>query len=114
MVDRELQLRQSLMTCAYSFAQMSRCERKKVGAVIHKDNRIISYGWNGSTAGEDNCCENIERMKLDYSIRITTWEQDYPLEDNLGRYRLVTKPEVVHAEMNAILKYIKGGRKMRC
>ena len=57
-------------------AELSHAKRLKVGAVIVKDHRILSYGYNGTPAGFDNCCE-VEN---------------------------VTKPEVIHAEMNAIAK----------
>jgi dCMP deaminase len=84
MDNRELQFHQAYMKCAYNFAQLSRCVKKKVGAVIVREGRIISYGFNGSTSGEDNCCE--DQVIID------------------GLPTLVTKPEIIHAEMNAILK----------
>ena len=66
-------------------SQLSHAERLKVGAVIVKDDRIVSYGYNGMPAGFDNCCET-------------------QTEDALGQTLTVTNPEVVHAEMNAIAK----------
>jgi len=54
----------------------------KVGALIVKDERIISNGWNGTPAGDDNACR-----------------------DKHG----FTKPDVVHAEMNALLKAARDG-----
>ncbi len=68
---------------AIRIAQMSKARRLKVGAVVVKDNCIISYGWNGSASGEDNNCED-------------------ELEDGT----LVTKDSIIHAEHNAILKMI--------
>lgn len=70
-------------------SELSRARRLKVGAVIVKDHRILSYGYNGTPSGFDNNCE------IQY-------------EDPMGRYNLVTKPEVIHAEMNAILKVAKS------
>jgi dCMP deaminase len=58
-------------------AAKSHSTRNKVGAVIVKDGNIISFGYNGTPSGFDNQCE-----------------------DENG----VTKPEVLHAESNAILK----------
>ena len=66
-------------------SQLSHAERLKVGAVIVKDDHIVSYGYNGMPAGFDNCCET-------------------QTEDTLGQALTVTNPEVVHAEMNAIAK----------
>ena len=66
---------------AESWAQLSQCNRKKVGAIIVKDEIIISDGFNGTPAGFDNCCENDEGL--------THWY-------------------VLHAEANAILKVAKS------
>ena len=73
------------MAVAEETAKLSRAVRLQVGAVLVKDGRIISYGWNGTPAGWDNCCE-VEQ--IDGSLK--------------------TKPEVIHAEMNAILKVAKS------
>lgn len=69
------------LNIAREISGLSHCERAKVGAVIVKDGNIIAFGYNGTPAGMDNCCER----------------------DN------VTKPEVIHAEMNAILKAARSG-----
>ena len=64
------------MDTAERFAQLSSAKRAQVGAIIVKDNRIISIGYNGMPSGWDNVCE---------------------VDDK-------TKPEVLHAETNAIAK----------
>ncbi len=66
---------------ALTWAELSHCARKKVGAIIVKDGMIISDGFNGTPAGFDNCCEN--------DIGETHWF-------------------VLHAEANAILKVAKS------
>lgn len=76
------------MDTAERFAQLSSAVRLKVGSVIVKDHRIISIGYNGTPVGWDNTCENI----VGYS-------QGEPV--------LKTKPEVIHAESNAISKLAK-------
>jgi dCMP deaminase len=78
------------MKTARLFAEHSSAVRKKVGAVIVKDDRIISIGYNGMPSGWDNDCENY--FGLDLS----------------GNPTLVTKPEVLHAESNAIAKLAKS------
>lgn len=65
------------MDTAGRFAALSTAERLKVGVIVVKDNRIISIGYNGTPAGWDNVCE-----------------------DENGK----TKPEVSHAEENALTK----------
>ena len=71
---------------AHRIAKMSKARRLKVGAVIVKDNCIISYGWNGTASGEDNNCED-------------------ELEDGT----LVSKDSIIHAEINSLLKIISSG-----
>ena len=73
------------MDVAARFAALSSAVRLKVGAIVVKDNRIISIGYNGMPSGWDNVCED------------KVW-------DKTGDYELKTKPEVLHAETNAIAK----------
>jgi len=72
---------------AESWAELSQCVRKKVGAIIVKDAIIISDGYNGTPAGFDNTCENESGE--------THWY-------------------VLHAEANAILKVAKSTNNCRC
>ena len=65
------------MDVAERFAQLSSATRLQVGAIVVKDDRIISIGYNGMPTGWDNCCED---------------------ENNK------TKLEVLHAEANALTK----------
>jgi dCMP deaminase len=64
------------MDVAERFAQLSSAKRLNVGAIVVKDDRIISIGYNGMPSGWDNCCEHEGK----------------------------TKPEVLHAEANALTK----------
>ena len=66
---------------AESWAKLSQCNRKQVGAIIVKDEIIVSDGFNGTPAGFDNCCEDENGL--------THWY-------------------VLHAEANAILKVAKS------
>jgi len=76
------------MKTAETFANLSTAEKLKVGAIVVKDNRIISIGYNGMPSGWSNVCEEV-------------WfdEEDKPHK--------VTRPEVIHAEANAIAKLAK-------
>ena len=76
------------MKTAEVFAECSTATRLHVGAIIVKDERIISIGYNGTPSGWDNNCEDIK-------------------VNNDGDYVTVTKPEVLHAETNAIAKLAK-------
>jgi len=79
---------EAYMKTAEVFAECSTANRLHVGAIIVKDERIISIGYNGTPSGWDNNCEDIKI-------------------NNDGDYVTVTKPEVLHAETNAIAKLAK-------
>ena len=78
-------LKQAYMQTAHTFAELSSANRLQVGAIVVKDDRIISIGYNGMPAGWSNVCEDV-------------------LEDGT----LKTKPEVLHAESNAIAKLARS------
>ena len=92
------------MDVARRFAELSHARRLHVGAIVVKDDRIISIGYNGMPAGWDNNCEHkIYCDDGDWS------EQQLPKDSNIWKkYKLVTKDEVIHAEANAILKLAKS------
>jgi dCMP deaminase len=77
------------MDTAERFAQLSSAKRLHVGAIVVKDDRIISIGYNGMPSGWDNNCEDV----IQYSDDTVT---------------LKSKPEVLHAETNAIAKLAKS------
>lgn len=102
--------KRAYMQVAKIFGDLSHARRLHVGAIIIKDDRIISIGYNGMPAGWDNNCEDREYMSPDAGgwLDPAEIEQQWPLEDADGRYRLKTKPEVLHAESNAIAKLAKS------
>ena len=92
------------MDVAERFAKLSSAKRLQVGAIVVKDDRIISIGYNGMPAGWTNECE--QKVYADaWSIDNNQWE--YQEEDGTV-YNLKTKPEVIHAEANAIAKLARG------
>ena len=56
--EKQLKYDRAYLRLAASWAELSHCMRKKVGAIIVKDGMIISDGYNGTPSGFDNCCEN--------------------------------------------------------
>jgi dCMP deaminase len=110
------------MKTARVFAELSTARRKQVGAVVVKDDRIISIGYNGMPSGWDNDCENKDYMSGDAGGWLNPEEiyERWPFEETVVvandnesfetnvRYRLKTKPEVLHAESNAIAKLAKS------
>ncbi len=98
------------MRAAHLYSDLSTARRLKVGALVVKDDRIISIGYNGMPKGWDNNCENVEYMNSDAGGWSDPDEIDkqWPEADSTGRYRLKTKPEVLHAETNAIAKLARS------
>lgn len=100
------------MNIANLTAELSSAVRLKVGAIAVKDNKIISIGYNGTLPGTDNNCEYKEYSQiLPDSLDNHSYEfisKEYPFQEQHGpivrRYKLVTKPEVIHAEENCIGK----------
>jgi dCMP deaminase len=78
---KQLRYDKAYLRMAQTWSKLSHCNRKQVGAIIVKDEMIISDGYNGTPAGFDNCCE----------------------DDNGD-----TQWYVLHAEANAILKVAKS------
>ena len=77
------------MRAAEVYAELSSARRLHVGCVIVKNDTIIGIGYNGMPSGWDNNCEN------------ETYIDDFHIE-------MVTKPEVIHAEANALAKVTKS------
>ncbi len=104
------------MDTAKRFAELSPARRLHVGAIVVKDDRIISIGYNGMPVGWDNECEYKDYMSGDAGGWLNPDEiyERWPLEEydkeveSNRRYRLVTKDEVLHAESNAIAKLAKS------
>lgn len=78
------------MKTAETFGSLSTAVRLKVGAIVVKDNRIISIGYNGTPSGWDNVCEDTFH------------------HHELGTCTTITKSEVIHAEANAISKLARS------
>lgn len=99
------------MDFARRVAKLSYAKRLQVGAVIVKDDTVISYGYNGTPAGWDNDCEDKVYMDRGAGGWLDPVEikANWPFKDkDDNRYKLVTKPEVIHAESNAISKLAKS------
>jgi dCMP deaminase len=87
---------EAYMKTAETFAELSSAVRLHVGAIIVKDDRIISIGYNGMPSGWDNNCEEEKVVALVDGVPQRVIKE------------LVTKREVLHAETNAIAKLAKS------
>ena len=95
------------MNVAERFAKLSSAKRLQVGAIIVKDDRIISIGYNGMPAGWTNECEEKEYFIGNFPKEYKNDTFLFKEEDG-GIGRLKTKDEVIHAEANAIAKLAKS------
>jgi dCMP deaminase len=94
-------LDKAYLDIAERWGKLSSARRKKVGCIIVKNGAIISDGFNGTPSGFDNDCEIVKQ--IDGPIMVD--DEGKMVE---GTYELVTKPEVLHAESNAITKLAKS------
>jgi dCMP deaminase len=99
-------LDQRYMAMAKEWSYMSNAKRKKVGCLIVKDGRIISDGFNGTPSGFDNNCEEVF-----YTCDERDFYRDQEWQLDKGKdkfFKLKTKPEVLHAESNALMKLARS------
>jgi len=94
----QLSLDRAYIDMAQRWGKLSKANRKKVGCLIVKDGAIISDGYNGTPRGFDNTCET---SIMPESIAPKSLS-------NHPSNALITKPEVLHAESNAITKLAKS------
>ncbi|MBD3824086.1 MAG: dCMP deaminase family protein [Epsilonproteobacteria bacterium] len=81
---------QNFINIAFEIASASKCVSKQVGAVIVREGRILSTGYNGTPAGYINCCEH--------------WNGEYTKDHHEW-----SKTYEIHAEMNAIIWAARKG-----
>jgi dCMP deaminase len=98
-------------------AEQSYAQRAKVGALIVKDNNILSFGFNGTPAGQENVCEEVAYKYVPgsncvasncdtYMHRCSCEGCNKAMKDAIGMH---TKKTVLHAESNAFMKLCKSG-----
>ena len=90
-MPKQSQLDETYLRMANLWGLLSKAKRKQVGCLIVKNGQIISDGYNGTPAGYDNTCEFVNEGFLERAEN-----------------KLQTKPEVLHAESNALMKLAKS------
>lgn len=91
-MDNELEFDKRMLKIAEIVASSSKCVSYQVGAILVKDKRIVSTGYNGTPQGYINCCQVFDK---DNFIREehSKWSELYE----------------IHAESNALLFAAKNG-----
>lgn len=99
--EKQLSWDKSLLRIAKEYSTHSTCSRKQVGAIIAKDNRIISTGMNGSPSGMDECQNQSMFKNID-------WKNE-PLNSEVSKaHHMFSVQNEIHAEMNAIITLVKN------
>jgi dCMP deaminase len=95
----------AFMKMAEAFAETSEAVRLKVGCVLVKDGNIISLRVNGMPPGwpTEVCEDKVYYPDAGNWLSPEEIEEKF-LEDDLGFYKLITKPECRHAEIAALEK----------
>ena len=87
-MDKRISKDEYYLSIAAAVARRSTCLRRQYGAVIIKNDEIISTGYNGAARGEPNCCDTGE-----------CWRE----ANNIPHGEQYEKCVAVHAEQNAII-----------
>lgn len=103
--------KQMYMRIAEAVAETSNSKRLKVGAVAVKNNQVIGTGYNALPAGLDGDME--DKVYFTGGGWIDLNLEEYLYEDDTGKYKLVSRPEVRHAEKNLILSLAKSTESAR-
>jgi dCMP deaminase len=106
MKDKHIQM---YLRVAEAVALTSSAIRLQVGAVAVKNNMIIGTGYNALPSGVDGNCEDKIYEHEEFHFRAS----DYNYKDKNGKYRLVTKPDLHHAEKNLIINLAKSTESSR-
>lgn len=104
---KQIEADSKYLSMAKIWATNSHAKRLKVGAIIVKDKMIISDGFNGTPSGFDNWCEDYSFSGEEDTFIPACCEGELDIAEKKGCI-LRTKPDVVHAEANAIAKVARS------
>lgn len=91
-------------------AEQSTCCRMHVGAVLVKENRVISIGFNGTPAGQEHCEDHFMRVyETEFAEQFPTYEDYHASRTFYDAHGKFSNENELHAEQNAILFAAKNG-----
>lgn len=88
------------LKAAKAYSELSRAKRLQVGAVVVREDRVVSIGYNGTPSGGSNSCEDV--ISKEIVSPVDKLKSEVVLE-------YITRPEVLHAEENCIAFAAKNG-----
>lgn len=107
-MKKRIDIDEMFMNIALQVAERSTCSRVQVGAVIVKDQRIISMGWNGVPSGKSHC-NDVFHKKFEEEkpeMKFEEWIQSDPIKQEHHHFAVENE---IHSEMNAMLFAAKNG-----
>lgn len=107
-MKKRIDIHEMFMDIALKVSERSTCSRVQVGAVIVKDQRIVSMGWNGVPSGKTHCNHifHDKYEKENVQIDFDEWIQKEPQKQEHHEFAIENE---IHSEMNAILFAAKNG-----
>lgn len=90
----------TFLKIADNLSTLSKCKKHKVGALIVKDNKIISHGVNGTPKDYINCCDKYK-------------DCDLTIEPYKTEHRIWSEKFEIHAEVNAILNALNNNNDLK-
>lgn len=108
---KRIGIHQMFMNIAYQVSERSTCSRVQVGAVVVKNDRIVSMGWNGVPSGNQHCTDVFQEEydKESPKISFDEWIQTDKMKEEHHKFAVENE---VHAEMNALIFSAKNGIKI--
>lgn len=114
-MHERINIHQMFMNIAFEVSKRSTCARVQVGAVIVKNQRVVSMGWNGVPSGKTHCCD-IFHDKYDKYLDGTKESTKFPdfkswieRPENKAEHHEFANVNEIHSEMNAMLFAAKNG-----
>jgi dCMP deaminase len=104
-LPREYQRTQVFLTVARTIAMLGTCDRSKVGAIIVRDGRCISWGYNGAPPGLPHCSENYHGWTGNLGIHLAA-EQGISPQEWIDENGCIN---ATHAEANALAYAARQG-----
>lgn len=103
-----IDIHEMFMNIALQVSERSTCSRVQVGAVIVKNQRIVSMGWNGVPSGKQHC-NDVFHKKFEEEkpgVKFEEWIQSDPIKQEHHHFAVENE---IHSEMNAMLFAAKNG-----
>lgn len=108
-IGRDIRRKDVFMAIAIQLSRLGTCPRKAVGAVLVRDGRCVSWGYNGAPPGLPHCEENNHGWQLKSEYRNNFEDQDEAADIENTMLQEYGCRNATHAEANALAFAAKQG-----